>query len=435
VYQDARAIAATSTQLAPLWGTDANGKPNPPNLFLVPVHPSTGTFADANGSTANLFPQTYLVNDPFAFINAYGRQRIESLSTITNNPTNIYDVKENTGALYLRMNLGAFDNRLTGNLGVRVVRTNQISKGVAPDLNNITFKPQSGSITTVPSAGPITVDRTYNDVLPSLNLKYSLTQDVVLRAAASRTMSRPTLTQLSPTVNASGANSTIQANNPNLDPFRSNNYDLSAEWYFSQGGLLSTTLFYKDIVSQVIMVNNLIPLNITQINGDGSTQKVQQTWTSSTLVNGPGIGVTGAEFSYQQNFDFLPRPFDGFGFLGNYTYLQSHGGTLPLVGASKNNYTASVYYEKGWFGGRVTYTYRGKFYTSTEGNTQDQVWEQPFGTLDANMTFAIGDHVSLVFEATNILQDTNRQRFEPIDLICDYFDNGRRILAGIRGTF
>jgi len=248
-------------------------------------------------------------------------------------------------------------------------------------------------------------------------------------------MSRPTLTQLSPTVTASGANSTITENNPNLDPFRSNNYDLSAEWYFSQGGLLSTTVFYKDIVSQVTPVSQIIPLTITQINGDGSTQKVQQNWTASTLVNGPGIGVTGAEFSYQQNFDFLPKPFDGFGFLGNYTLLQSHGGTLPLIGASKNNYTASVYYEKGWFGGRVTYTYRGKFYTSTEGNTQDQVWEQPFGTLDANVSFAIGQHASVVFEATNILQDTNRSRFEPIDLISDYFDNGRRILAGVRATF
>ena len=73
--------------------------------------------------------------------------------------------------------------------------------------------------------------------------------------------------------------------------------------------------------------------------------------------------------------------------------------SVPLIGASKNNYTASVYYEKGWFGGRVTYTYRGKFYTSTEGNTQDQVWEQPFGTLDANVTFGIGDHVSKLWKA------------------------------------
>jgi iron complex outermembrane receptor protein len=429
VYQDARRISGSAAQLAPLWNGGA------PNLFLVPVHPSTGTYADADGSTANLFPQTYLVNDPNAFINAYGRQRIESLSTVSNDPTGIIDVKERTSAVYLRVNLGAFDNKLTGNVGVRLVRTNQISKGVLPDLNNITFTPTSGSVTQVPSAGPVTVNRTYNDVLPSLNLKFDLTEDIVLRAAASRTMSRPTLTQLSPTVSAAGANSTLTANNPYLDPFRSNNYDLSTEWYFARGGLVSGTVFYKDIVSQVVPVSNIVPLSITIINPDGSRTKSAQNWTSSSLVNGPGIGVTGAELSYQQNFDFLPRPFDGFGILANYTYLQSHGGTLPLIGASKNNYTASMYYEKGWFGGRVTYTYRGKFYTRTEGNTQDQVWEQPFGTLDANLTFGIGDHFSVVFEATNILQDTNRQRFEPIDVIADYIDNGRRILVGARATF
>jgi len=89
--------------------------------------------------------------------------------------------------------------------------------------------------------------------------------------------------------------------------------------------LLSTTVFYKDIVSQVIPVSSLIPLTVTVNNPDGTTSNAQQTWTSSSLVNGPGIGVTGAEFSYQQNFDFLPKPLDGLGFLGNYTYLQSHG--------------------------------------------------------------------------------------------------------------
>jgi hypothetical protein len=65
------------------------------------------------------------------------------------------------------------------------------------------------------------------------------------------------------------------------------------------------------------------------------------------------------EVSYQQNFDFLPAPFDGFGVLTNYTYMDTHGGT-PLQGASKNNDTASMYYEKGWFGGRVSYTDNGR---------------------------------------------------------------------------
>jgi iron complex outermembrane recepter protein len=314
------------------------------------------------------------------------------------------------------------------------VHTEQISVGVAPDLNDITFQPQAGSITTVPAAGPLTVDRSYNDVLPSLNLKLDVTDSLLMRLAASRTMSRPTLTQLSPTVSASGTAQTITANNPYLAPFRSNNLDVAGEWYFTRGGLLATTLFYKDLVSLVIQQNTQLPLTITQINGDGSRQPVRQVWTETSLVNGHGISVDGAEFSYQQNFDFLPWPLDGFGTLLNYTWLESHGST-PLQGASKDNYTAQVYYEKGRFGGRLAYTYRGKFYVGTEGNTQDQIIQQPFGTLDANLTFNLTGHVSLLIEATNLLDDTDRQRFEPINLTATYIDNGRRMLVGVRGTF
>ena len=428
VYADNRRIAATSTQLAPLW----NG--GTPQLFLKEISPSSGSFLDADGGTSGLFHQSWLVNDPFAFINAFGKQAIEAVSTITNDPTGINDVEEQTGALYVRADLVHPGARLTGNVGVRVVRTEQTSTGVAPDLNGITFEPQAGSITRVPAAGPLTVNRTYTDVLPSLNLKFGLTDDVVLRFAASRTMSRPTLTQISPSVGASGPAQTITANNPQLEPFRANNFDLSGEWYFADGGLLAATVFYKDIVSLVTRVQTQIPLTITQINGDGSRQPVNQIWTLSSLTNGPGTAVSGLEFSYQQNFDFLPSPLDGFGFLGNYTYLENHG-NQPLQGASRNNYTASIYYEKGPFGGRVAYTYRGEFYSGVEGNSQDTVFQQPFGTLDANVTYNVTDNLSLLLEATNILQDTDRTLFDPIDLPSDTFDNGRRVLFGLRASF
>jgi iron complex outermembrane receptor protein len=247
-------------------------------------------------------------------------------------------------------------------------------------------------------------------------------------------MSRPTLTQISPSVSASGTAQTITANNPSLDPFRSNNFDLTGEWYFAQGGLVAATVFYKDIVSLVTRVQTQIPLTITQINGDGSRQPVDQIWTLSSLVNGPGTAVSGVEFSYQQNFDFLPGFLSSFGFLGNYTYLENHG-SQPLQGASRNNYTTSLYYERGRFGGRVSYTYRGKFYVDVEGNSQDTRIEQPFGTLDANVSFNVLEHLSLVVEATNILQDVDRTVFQPIDLPADSFDNGRRVLFGVRGSF
>jgi hypothetical protein len=82
----------------------------------------------------------------------------------------------------------------------------------------------------------------------------------------------------------------------------------------------------------------------------------------------------------------------------------------------------------------VAYTYRGKYYVSTEGTTKDDLIEQPFGTLDANVTFNVTDHLSLILEGTNLLQDTDRSRFEPIDLPGNYQDDGRRIMIGVRGS-
>jgi iron complex outermembrane receptor protein len=425
-YENNRRITATEAQLRPLWG----GGPAP-DLFLKEVRPSSGEFLDADGGTSGLFHQSWLVNDPFAFIKAYGRKAIEAVSTITNDPTGINDVEEDVSALYVRANIDR-GGKLTGNIGVRAVYTQQKSVGVAPDLTAITVDTQ-GTVTRVPAGAPLTADRNYTDILPSLNLKYELTDDVALRFAASRTMSRPSLSQISPSVTASGATQTLTANNPELDPFRSNNFDFSAEWYFSRGALLAGTVFYKDIVSLVERQQTQIPLTITQINGDVRTP-VNQLWTRSQLVNGKGTAVAGVEASYQQNFDFLPAPFDGFGVLTNYTYMDTHGGT-PLQGASKNNYTASMYYEKGWFGGRVSYTWRDDFYTGVEANTQDTRIQQDFGTLDANISFNFNDHVSAVVEATNILEEVDQDRFMPIDLIGFYTDNGRRILVGLRGSF
>jgi iron complex outermembrane receptor protein len=427
-YENNRRIAANATQIRTLFGG------GPDQLFLKEVRPSSGQFLDADGDTAGLFHQSWLVNDPFAFINAFGRAAIERVSTITNDPSGINDVEEDIGALFLRANLVHPGGRFSGNIGVRVVRTEQTSIGVSPDLNAITFEPQAGSVTRVPASAPITIDRNYVDVLPSLNLKFEVTDDFALRFAASRTMSRPSLTEISPSVTASGATQSLTANNPELDPFRSNNADLSAEWYFARGGLLATTVFYKDIVSLVTRQQTQIPLTITQINGDGSRQPVQQVWTLSQLVNGPGTAVAGVETSYQQNFDFLPAPFDGFGILANYTYMDTHGGT-PLQGASKNNYTASMYYEKGIFGGRLTYTWRDDFYLGVEANSQDDRFEEEFGTLDGNLSLTVNDHLSVVLEATNILEDTNRVRFMPIDLTAYYTDSGRRLLLGMRGSF
>ena len=137
---------------------------------------------------------------------------------------------------------------LRGNLGVRYVETDQTSSGF-----------------TFTSGAPVltTVNRTYSDTLPSLNLVMEVTDSFLIRAAAAKVMARPNgggqvngLGILAPgaAVSIAGANKTVTAGNPELDPFRAKAYDLAFEWYFAKDSLLSLALFQKDIDSFVQIV-------------------------------------------------------------------------------------------------------------------------------------------------------------------------------------
>ncbi len=137
---------------------------------------------------------------------------------------------------------------LRANLGVRYVETKQTSSGY-------TFVGTSPVLTTV--------ERTYSDTLPSLNVAFNVTDSFIIRAAAAKVMARPNgggqttgLGILAPgaSVSIAGANKTVNAGNPDLNPYRAKSYDLAFEWYFAQDSLVSLALFKKDIGSFVQIV-------------------------------------------------------------------------------------------------------------------------------------------------------------------------------------
>src|SRR5690606_16478996 len=135
---------------------------------------------------------------------------------------------------------------LSGNFGVRHVKTKQRSSGVATI---------AGTPTT------LTVEREYSDTLPAMNLVAEITPDFLLRLGAAKVMTRPGLGSLTPgvTVSVSGGSRNVSGGNPNLDPIRAKTYDLSAEWYFQDGAMASVGLFLKDIDSFVQTTREVRP--------------------------------------------------------------------------------------------------------------------------------------------------------------------------------
>ncbi|MEI6893253.1 MAG: TonB-dependent receptor, partial [Colwellia sp.] len=304
----------------------------------------------------------------------------------------------------------------------------QSSFGFEPDLEGITFDFAAGAVTTVPTAEPIEVTRKYTDILPSFNVKLDLTDNFLMRFSANRTMSRPSLTSISPKTTVSAQTLSMTTNNPELDPFRADNFDITAEYYFEEGGAINVGYFYKDIVSLVETKSDTVILNVLHVN---TNESVPTEFSRSQLVNDKGMAVNGVELSYQQPFDFM---LEGLGVLTNYTFVEPLGDAI-LQGNSKHNYTVSGYYETDVVGARLTYTYRDGYFVKFESGSRDDVFADAYGTLDATLSYSINENFTLTFDATNLLEELNIQRFQPIDLPYDTSDSGRRFSLGVRATF
>lgn len=395
------------------------------------VEAGGGSFLDSYDGGASL-PQ-FLGTSARRAIQGLDREQLLAASSVSSNLASIIDVEETIAAVYGQLDFASVDDRLLGNIGVRVVSTEQTTVGNSPDLDGITFQPDQGVLITIPPSGAVAISRDYLDILPSANLQISLTDDIVTRFAASRTMARPNLGQISPSATASATPPTINQNNPFLDPFEANNFDLALEWYFDEGSLLSATLFYKDLVSLVENESENRDLIITEISGDGSTRPITEEFIINSVQNGDGATLEGVELSLQHNFSSLPGLLANTGAQVNYTYINNSD-QEKIVGASANNFNVSGFYEADNLALRLSYTWRDRYLVNPNAQENLGQFIESGGILDGNVTYDINDNFSLVVEAINLL-DTPRPSTDGNGFAAVYEDNGRRLLFGGRARF
>lgn len=306
-------------------------------------------------------------------------------------------------------------------------------------------------------SSPDTAVNKYTKWLPSLNLKFGLSQDLILRVAASEDFARPSLADvrnfLTFGLDANG-NVTTTSGNPFLKPITAETADASLEWYFagSRVGSLVFDVFAKNIHDYIYQ--NTITRSITS-NGV----------TADVLVRGPanytGTGkVRGFEISYQQVYDFLPGLLGGFGLSANYTHVTSKGvpnsflnggsvvntpptglGTLPLAQLSKHTFNIEPFYEKGPISLRVAYNWRSKFLLTEADVIQPYfpIWNAATGTLDASAFYSITPKLKIGVQATNLTNEVVKtlQQFTPDGKLGprSYFMQDRRFAFILRGTF
>ncbi|WP_242417628.1 TonB-dependent receptor [Sphingomonas panni] len=429
IYADNKVLTIPASGVSRLYGGLPAG-PLPGSFsaapFMIPIAPGSGEFLGSYDGDAT-FPTRWLGSDARSFVSRFRPAQLIAGGTYTNDATGILDVEEQLLAFYGRGDI-AF-GRLTGNVGLRAVRTSQTTTGVSPDLNGISVEVETGMTTRVPAAAPLQVARRYWDYLPSLNLKYEATDALQFRFSASRTIARPNLGDISPTTTANGNALTVTRNNPYLDPFRSNNLDATIEYYFARDALVGASFFYKNLESLIRREITIQSLPIAYIRTTGTT-RVQTDFTVSQLVKGSGVDLKGVELYFQQAFTSLPAPFDGLGAIANYTFIDNSDPT-QLTAASKHNYNLIGYYEKGPVAARVSYSWRSSFLAAAAVAPAQGRVNQAFGTLDASISVKIAPEASLVLEAVNLLDRDEIVEFTT-GLPANYLDAGRRVFGGLR---
>jgi TonB-dependent receptor len=384
------------------------------------------------------------------------------------------------------------DVRVSGNVGVRYVRTDMTSGGSigvpSQAALNITLPYATRCVSVTPPlpapqnpvnpggvcnlsptdyaalqtwAGTgVTVDNvadhSYDYFLPSLNLKFGLTDDVLLRVAVSKVLTRPENSYIRNflTIGLSPAGElTSQSGNPFLKPATAWQGDVTLEWYFDEVGSLTFDVFYKSVKGFFYQA-----ISEREITSNGITQEV----SNRGPENFDGTGkVKGFEIAYQQTYDFLPGFLSGLGLSANYTYIDSSGlpntflnggslpnnstvppGNLPLEQLSKHNINVAAFYEKGPLSIRAAYNWRSSFLLTASDVIfpYTSIFNEATGQLDASIFFNVTQEIKVGIQGVNLLNEVTEttQAFTGDPDVRgprSYFMNDRRFSFIVRANF
>lgn len=339
------------------------------------------------------------------------------------------NVQEDDASAFVALDFeyDVFQMPLRGSAGVRYAQTDVTSLGIL-DLGDVDQA--------------VTVDNDYTDTLPSLNLVLEATDDLLIRGAVAKVMARPQLGDLTPGGTIDNISHTVRFGNPLLNPFRATNYDLGVEWYFTGEALIGAGLFYKDIKSFSVRETQGIPFSETGLPIESAGGNDPATaYEVSRMVNGDGGWIRGIELQYQQPFTFLPGAFSNFGFIGNYTYIESavqyaNGQRGDLLNLSNNAWNATLYYETDKFSARVSSAFRGEYLTAFpggNGNTEEGVNDAT--TIDASVSYNVTDGLTVSLEGLNLTDEYTDSYVDETNLVSRYRHTGREILLGVRWTY
>jgi len=370
----------------------------------------------------------------------------------TLDPGSIFDITEKTYAIFFKTD---FETDIAGmdfhmSAGIRDEGTHLSSAAQGRQLLGLA-RP-AGDPTLIqpdPALGPlhdgfsaattIVGKSNYNYLLPSLDAKLNITRSFLVRLDASRTLTRPDLGSLKPTVNLGTlrvGSLSASGGNPYLSPYLSDNFDAAAEWYYQRNSYISVDFYLKHISNFIVggvstqTINNVI---------DPSTGAVAK-FNVNAKINGPDATVRGVEIAIQQVFGDT-----GFGLQANATIPSTNrkydpsnvsGSAFSITGLAKSA-NLVAFYDKHGIQARVAANWRDSYLSALgqgQGGTYgtEPVYIDKQLQVDASASYDVTKRLTVFVEGTNLNNSTLSSHGRYSNQVLDIYSYGRRYTAGVR---
>jgi iron complex outermembrane receptor protein len=351
----------------------------------------------------------------------------------------VWTVKEKVTTLMGKLGIDSqlMSMPLRGNIGLQVIHADQRS---------VALSAQQGAGQPV---GSVQGGTSYTDVLPSLNLAWSLPYDQTLRLGLAKVVARPRMDQMgawqSYSLGTSGSSKGLWSGtggNPDLKPWRSTSFDLAWEKYFGSKAYLSVAGFYKNLSTYIY--NQVVAKDFSGYTPPPGVVPVSNIGGFTQPVNGQGGRVSGVEVTASVPFNLFAPALDGFGAIAAMAYVDSSiqsngpGSNEPLPGLSRTSSNITLYYEKYGFSARISERRRSQFngevYSFDATRQIDVIKPEAIVDVQVGYDFESGSlkGLGLLLQVNNLNNAAYRTQFGAFDAASkQYTRYGRSILFGL----
>ncbi len=338
-------------------------------------------------------------------------------------------------------------NPITGKSGRELVTGFTVNQAQALELTNLRF------------ARVGTVNKTYGDWFPNVQLKYNLTRDLLARASYNKSIARQPFDRLLPGYTVSSNTEgfyTVTMNNPSLKPIYFNNYDVSLEYYTKQGGSVSLGYYFKDVENYTA--------NVTEaITPDGVYDYDLSSYVGGNLerpINVGGAKHWGIELSVSQRLGIVSDYLRDFQIYASYTYqdaktssafnstdsltgLDERPKYMPVRNAVPKKYKVNLSYRRNALNASLSYSWIGTYMTNgpyrISGGADDSafvyLYRDARGTFDTAVSYKFYRRYSAYIEVKNLTNEPVRNYLHSRNWVQNYNIYGPFIYFGIKGTF